>query len=194
MNSRSVNMQKKTLKLIYETRGLLMVPPMVFMALCTWNETEHEALVFGLGGIVFGAGVCLRIWSQMHIHHRLRVHKILTTSGPYAYIRNPLYVANMLMLTGAVFMSELFWFVPFMLFYSAIVYSFVVRYEEAKLIKQYGALYADYFNRVPRWFPRPIHLQKASFINMRKFIGPSILAEIHNFLLVIPFLIKESLY
>jgi protein-S-isoprenylcysteine O-methyltransferase Ste14 len=186
-------MRKKILRFIYKTRGLLMVPPMVFMALCTWNEIEYDALVFGLGGIVFGAGVCLRVWSQMHIHHRLGVHKILTTTGPYAYIRNPLYVANTLMLTGAVFLSELFWFVPFMLVYSAIVYSFVVRYEEAKLTKKYRALYTDYFNRVPRWFPRPNRLQKVSFINMRRFLGPSILAEMHNFLLVIPFLIKESL-
>jgi len=82
-------MQKKIVRLIYKNRGLLMVPPVVFMVLCTWKEIENDALVFGLGGIVFGMGLCLRIWSQMHLHHRLKVHKILTTTGPYVYIRNP---------------------------------------------------------------------------------------------------------
>ena len=163
------------------------------MVLCTWKEVENDVLIFGLGGAVFGAGLYLRIWSQLHIHHRLRIHKILTTTGPYVYIRNPLYVANTLLLTGAAFLSELFWFAPLMLVYCAIVYSFVVRYEEAKLSKKYGAPYMDYFNQVPRWFPRLRALQKTSSSEMCKLFGASILAEMHNLLLVIPFLIKEAL-
>jgi protein-S-isoprenylcysteine O-methyltransferase Ste14 len=185
-------MQKKIGRLIYKKRGLLMVPLVVFMVLCTWKEIENDALVFGLGGIVFGMGVCLRIWSQMHLQHRLKVHKILTTTGPYVYIRNPCYLANILILTGAAFLSELFWFAPLMLVYCAIVYSFVVRYEEAKLTKQYGTLYTEYFNRVPRWFPRSWPLQKTFSTKRREFLGPSISVEMHNLLLVIPFLIKEA--
>jgi protein-S-isoprenylcysteine O-methyltransferase Ste14 len=185
-------MQKKILRSIYKKRGLFMVPPVVFIAMCTWKEVENDVLVFGLAGIVFGAGLCLRVWSQMHLHHRLKIHKILTTTGPYAYIRNPCYVANTLLLTGAVFLSELFWFAPLMLVYCAIIYSFVVRYEEAKLIKQYGTLYADYFNRVPRWFPRLRCLQKKSFTETRQFFVSSLFVEMHSLLLVIPFLIKEA--
>jgi len=169
-----------------------MVPPVVFMSLCTWKEIENETLTFGIGGIVFGMGLCLRVWSQMHLHYRLRVPKILTTTGAHAYIRNPCYVANTLMLTGAAILSELFWFAPLMLVYCAIVYSFVVRYEEAKLTKKYGTLYTDYFNRVPRWFPRLRHLQKISSTKMRQFLIPSIFAEMPSLLLVVPFLIKEG--
>jgi len=187
-------MQQKIGRFIYKKRGLLVVPPVVFMALCTWKEVENHVLILGLGGAVFGAGLYLRIWSQLHIHHRLRIHKILTTTGPYVYIRNPLYVGNTLLLTGAAFLSELFWFAPLMFVYSAIVYSFVVRYEEAKLSKKYGALYMDYFNRVPRWFPRLRGLQKASSAEMRRLLGVSILAEMHNLLLVTPFLLKEALW
>lgn len=194
LNSESVNIQKKSRKLISKTRGLLMVPPVVFMTLCTWKEIENHVLIFSLGGIFFGMGVYLRIYSQMHLHHRLKVPKILTTTGPYAYIRNPLYVANTLMLTGAAFMSEIFWFAPIMLAYCAIVYSFVVRHEEAKLTRKYGLLYTDYYNRVPRWFPRLRCLKKTSATNMREFLGQSIFAEAHNFLLVIPFLFKEVLF
>lgn len=186
-------MQKNIAKLIYRTRGLLMVPPVVFMMLCTWKEVEKDVVVWSLGGAVFGAGLYLRICSQMHLHHRLRIRKILTTTGPYAYIRNPLYVGNTLLLTGAAFLSELFWFAPLMLIYCAIVYSFVVRHEEAKLTRKYGALYTDYFNRVPRWFPRLRGLQKTSFPKMREFLRPGIFAEMHNLLLVILFLIKEAL-
>jgi protein-S-isoprenylcysteine O-methyltransferase Ste14 len=185
-------MQKRTARLIYKIRGLLIAPMVVFMALCTWKEFGNHALAFGVGGIVFSMGLCLRVWSQMHIHHRLKVNKVFTITGPYAYIRNPLYVANMLMLAGVAFMSKLFWFVPLMLVYSAIIYSFVVRYEEAKLAKQYGTLYADYFTRVPRWFPRLRQSQRESFDNkMREFFISSIVAEVHNLFLIVPFLIKE---
>lgn len=192
LNSEVISVKKKILRFIYKTRGLLMVPPVVFMALSTWKEVEKNVVVWSLGGAVFGAGLCLRIYSQMHLHHRLRIRKILTTTGPYAYIRNSLYVANTLLLTGAAFMSELLWFVPLMLVYCAIVYSFVVRYEEARLTEKYGAAYTEYFNRVPRWFPKLRRLQKKSFIKTRQFFVRSLFAEMHNLLLVIPFLIKEA--
>jgi len=186
-------MQQKIGRLIYKKRGLLMVPPVVFMVLCTWKEVENHVLGFGLGGAVFGTGLYLRIYSQLHLHYRLRVGKILTITGPYAYVRNPCYIANTLLLTGCAFLSELFWFAPIILVYCAIIYSFVVRYEEGELTRQYGALYTDYFNRVPRWFPRLRGLQKTSFPKMQEFIVPSIFAEMHNLLLVILFLIKEAL-
>jgi protein-S-isoprenylcysteine O-methyltransferase Ste14 len=188
------SMWEKIPRLIYKVRGLLMAPMIVFMALCTWREIENNALVFSSGGIVFGLGWCLRVWSQMHLHYRLKIHKILTTTGPYVYIRNPCYVANMLMLMGVTFLSELLWFAPLMLVYCAIVYNFVVRYEEAKLIKKYGTLYVDYFTRVPRWFPRLRGFPRESPHKMREFMGTSILSEIHNLLLIVPFLIKEMLH
>jgi len=184
-------MQGKITTLIYKMRGLLILPVVVFMALCTWKEIEYDVIVFSSGGIVFGAGFCLRVWSQMHLHHRLKIRKILTTTGPYAYIRNPCYVANTLMLTGVTFMSELLWFVPLMLVYCVIIYSFVVRYEEAKLAEQYRTLYADYFAWVPRWFPKLRRLPKESLAKTREFLVPSIVAEMHNLLLIVPFLIKE---
>jgi len=186
-------MKKKIVRLIYKKRGLLIVPAVVFMALSTWKEVEKDMVVWSLGGVVFGAGLYLRIYSQMHIHHRLRIRKILTTTGPYEYIRNPLYVANLLLLTGAAFLSELFWFAPLILVYCAVIYSFVVRYEESKLARKYGAAYTEYFNRVPRWFPRLRGLPKTSCPKMHEFLCPSIFAEMHNLLLVIPFLIKEAL-
>jgi len=162
------------------------------MALSTWKEVEKDVVVWSLGGVVFGAGLCLRIYSQMHLHHRLKIPKILTTTGPYAYIRNPLYVANTLLLTGVAFMSELLWFVPLMLVHCAIIYSFVARYEEARLTVKYGATYTEYFNQVPRWFPKLRHLQEKSSTKTLQFLVPSLFAEMHNLLLVIPFLIKEA--
>ena len=167
-----------------------MVPPMVFVTLCTWGEVEEEWLVFGVGGVVFAAGLALRIWAQMHLHYRLSVRKILTTTGPYRYVRNPIYIANTTMLTAAVMLAELFWFMPIMVLYCAVVYTLVVRHEESHLLVKYGAPYQAYLDRVSRWFPGRSK-DAAPAANSVRFFYPSLWAECHNLALLLPFIIKE---
>lgn len=180
------------LRWIFKNRGLVMAPPLIFAALCTWAETENALVVFGLGGSVFFAGLLLRIWSQMHLHYRLKVHKVLTTTGPYAFVRNPIYIGNTIMLVGAMIMSELLWLAPVMLVYCAAGYSMVVRFEESHLLEKYGAPYAEYLAKVPRWFPDFAGAAR-TIIDARRFLGPSLLAEAPSLLLLLPFIIKELL-
>jgi protein-S-isoprenylcysteine O-methyltransferase Ste14 len=180
------------LRRIFKRRGFIMAPPLIFAALCTWNETENDFIIFGLGGSVFFAGLLLRIWSQMHLHYRLKVRKILTTTGPYAYVRNPIYIGNTIMLIGAVIMSELLWLAPFMLIYCVAGYNVVVQFEESHLLDKYGASYGEYLSKVPRWFP-DFSGAARTIINTRRFLGPSLLAEAPSLLLLLPFIIKELL-
>jgi hypothetical protein len=130
----------------------------------------------------------------MHLHYRLKIHKVLTATGPYVYVRNPAYIGNTIMLTGAATMSELLWFVPVMLVYCAVVYSVVVRYEESHLLAKYGNAYADYAARVPRWIPRRISADASEIVDARRFLLPSIRAETPSLLLLLPFIIKEFLF
>ncbi len=183
------------LKIIFKLRGYLMIPPVIFVILCTWGEIEKDWLVFGLGGAIFALGFALRVWAQMHIHYRLKTKKMLTTTGPYAYTRNPLYIANTVMLAAVCMLSELFWFAPIQILYCAAVYSFVVRFEEEHLTQKYGTAYLNYVNEVPRWFPRlrQLNINKTN-INTNKYFTPSIAAEIYNLLLLLPFVIKEILF
>ena len=133
----------------YALRGLLIVPPVLFILLCKWNEIEDEYIVWLIGGITFGIGLIIRIWSQMHLHYRLKIKKTLTTSRPYAYVRNPIYIGNILLFVGTACMSELLWFAPIVLVYSVIVYTFVIRYEESFLAEKYGAPYTEYLAHTP---------------------------------------------
>lgn len=178
-------------KWAFKLRGLLMLPPMVFLTLCTRWEVENETLVFGVGGGVFIVGLVIRIWSQMHLHYRLRVSKVLTITGPYQIVRNPIYLGNALMLVGSCFLAELFWFAPVMLAYVALVYSLVVRHEEAHLCAKYGQPYQQYLNEVPRWLPRARGEGSGIQDGVSSFLWPSVLAEAHNLLLLVPFVIKE---
>ena len=142
-------------RLAYELRSWMLVPPVLFAFLCTWWEVENHWSTFLPGGVLFAIGCVLLVWSQRHLHYGLRTHKTLTTTGPYAHVRNPIYLANGAMLLGAVCLSELLWFLPVMGAWWALVYGPVVRYEEAHLLEKYGAPYREYLERVPRFLPRP---------------------------------------
>ena len=179
--------------MFFKLRGLLMVPPMVLLTLCVWHETENELLVFGLGGLLFLAGLTLRVWSQMHLHYRLQTKTLLTTTGPYRFVRNPIYIANVVMLTASCFLAELFWFAPIMMVYAAGVYFMVVRHEEAHLLAKYGAPYKEYTSAVPRWLPLRRPAGENNHSSVMQFMRPSMWAECHNLLLLLPFLIKEFL-
>ncbi len=77
----------------------------------------------------------------------------IVVRGLYRYIRNPMYVAVLLMLSG-----EAVWFESVLiLIYAAIVFSvfhvWVIFYEEPTLKRRFGESYEKYCRRVSRWIP-----------------------------------------
>jgi len=176
-------------QITYRFRGLLITPPLILAVFSSANEVEIDWLIWPLGVFVFFLGLLLRIWAQQHLHYRLKVRKCLTATGPYAFIRNPVYVGNMLMYLGAVVTSELLWLLPIGLLYWFGVYSLVVRYEERHLLEKYGEPYRRYLAEVPRWLPRAIRFRNLELIN--KYFLTSVVAEIHCPLLLLPYALKE---
>jgi protein-S-isoprenylcysteine O-methyltransferase Ste14 len=75
--------------------------------------------------------------------------------GPYRLVRNPMYLAVFLVVTGE---ALLFVSVPLLVYLgvvAVIVQLFVVGYEEPTLTERFGDEYIAYLRRVPRWIPRP---------------------------------------
>jgi hypothetical protein len=116
----------------------------------------------------------------------------LTTTGPYSFIRNPIYVGNTLMCLGATITSELLWLAPITLFYCFSIYSLVVQYEEKHLLEKYGEPYQRYLSEIPRWLPRAIRFRNLELIN--RYFLTSVFAEIHCPLLLLPFAFKEFIW
>lgn len=176
----------------YRMRGPLMVPPYLFLLGATFWEYEHPIVSIPLGGLLFGVGLIIRIWAQIHLHYRLKIHKELTTTGPYAYVRNPIYIANILFLCGLTVLSKLMWFLPIMFVWCVIVYNLVIRYEESHLTAKYGESYREYLRKSSRWIPscpqsRSIPLNRH---NTSVYLLQSIMAESYCFLYLLPVLIK----
>src|ERR671922_888825 len=131
------------LKAMYTWRGLLAALPAIFSFFCFVGEYEDDVVIWPLGLLLFGAGWVLRMWAQKHLGYRLKIKRRLTTSGPYALVRNPIYIANTLVILGVVVMSEVIWMIPVTLIWCAVTYSFVVRYEEARLAVKHGGEFLD---------------------------------------------------
>jgi protein-S-isoprenylcysteine O-methyltransferase Ste14 len=142
------------LKAIYTWRGLLAALPVMFSIVCFVGECEDDLVVWPLGLLLFGLGWTLRMWAQKYLGYRLRIKRSITTSGPYALVRNPIYIGNTLVILGAVIMAEVLWMIPVALLWCGIVYSLVVCYEEQQLAVQYGGEYLDYLAVARHWLPR----------------------------------------
>lgn len=182
-------MRKSITRFFYRFRGILISPLMIFALLSFKNEIEADWLIWPVAISIFLSGLGLRIWAQEHIQRRTRVPRHLVTTGPYSFIRNPLYIGNMLMCLGVTVASELLWLAPVALLWCAGVYSIVVRYEERHLLERYGELYRRYMLKVPRWLPQMLHCRNVGIIN--KHLGASIAVEIRCLLMLFPYILKE---
>jgi len=176
---------------IYRLRGWLMVPLFVFIYLCRWCEIESDYLIFPLGVFIFLSGLSLRIWAQMHLHYCLRNRMILTITGPYNFVRNPVYIGNILVFLGVTVLCEILYFVPVVLVYCAVVYAFVVQYEEVHMLNKYKIDYERYFKTVPRWLPRFLGFINTQKFEVKHFLFPSIMVELRCLLLLFIPILKE---
>ncbi len=135
---------------LFERRGWLPVP---LVGLLLVLPPRH----WGAGLAVAAVGEGIRLAAVGHIGTPSRTRGAdvgpLVDSGPYAWVRNPLYVGNLLLWAG---LGVVAWpaavvIVPLL----AVYYEAIVRWEEANLARQLGEPYRAYRARVPRWVPRP---------------------------------------
>ena len=78
----------------------------------------------------------------------------LNTRGPYAYMRNPLYVGNLGIVLGLLLIAHDVWVYAIGLGFFFGEYFFIIRAEENFLRGLYGAQYDEFCQKVRRWVPR----------------------------------------
>lgn len=105
-----------------------------------------------LAGIpVLLAGEAVRLWASGHIE---RKGSKLATGGPFAYVRNPLYVGNFLMGLGIVIISNNPALLIFFLAGFSFIYWGTVKKEQKDLEALFGEPYRDYLKQVHPFIPR----------------------------------------
>lgn len=75
----------------------------------------------------------------------------LVTSGPFAVSRNPIYLANTLLLIGIGLIGGMGWFILLAFVASFATSKLAIRPEEKVLAAKFGKRYRDYAKKVRRW-------------------------------------------
>lgn len=104
---------------------------------------------FLIGLIIISAGLLLRLWACGHLNKE----KELTTSGPYRYTRNPLYLGNVIIGIGVVAASYSWWSIIFFALYFLLFYPIIILVEKGRMQKLFPAQYGQYNQSVPLFFP-----------------------------------------
>ena len=142
---------------LFRHRGWVPVPFYAVLVGCPYWGAETIDVVWPSGAALIVLGHLLRIWATRHIGRSARTRRAnsakLVTGGPYAHVRNPLYVANISMGIGFALFARLVWFAPVMFLFSVAHYSLIVRWEEHLLGETWGESYREYMKMAPRWLP-----------------------------------------
>ena len=75
-------------------------------------------------------------------------------TGPYAYVRNPMYVGGFILLTGFGLYHTSISIVILSVILIGLFHLFVVFVEEPSLEKLFGKSYLEYKKQVNRWIPK----------------------------------------
>ncbi|HWF85430.1 MAG TPA: isoprenylcysteine carboxylmethyltransferase family protein [Vicinamibacterales bacterium] len=137
-----------------------MTPVPFFVALLFVRAGEAPASVQLLtsGVAVVAVGEAIRLWGVHHIGaiSRTRADRLgpLIDDGPFAIVRNPLYLGNIAVWVGFALIARLVWMAPLLAIILGLEYHAIVKWEEDLLASRLGDAYRDYMTRVPRWIPR----------------------------------------
>jgi len=141
--------------LLFRYRGFLPVPFLLIPLLVPGPQTRRG---WEIGALLVIAGEAFRLAGVSAAgtvtRRRSRDVQRLITYGIFAWMRNTLYVGNLLIWLGFVAGSGLLWFVPIAMALFAAEYALIVRYEEGVLESIFGGEYVEYKRRTPRWLPR----------------------------------------
>ncbi len=128
----------------------MILPPLVLPFTGGPGIGMPWTLSVGLGGVIFGANIIIKVMSQKRIGvvPAIKATGGLVTQGIYSVVRHPLYMSNGLMALGLALIMDsltaLVFSVPYFLAFLIIIY-----FEETVLMDQYGQEYLAYKQKVP---------------------------------------------
>ena len=119
----------------------------VLVAAFAWfSQPDFRSLAWGLP--LSSLGLLLRGWAAGHLEKNLR----LAVSGPYAYVRNPLYLGPLLVAAGLVVASRRWLLAALFAAVFALIYLPAIELEEQHLANLFPE-FAGYARRVPALLP-----------------------------------------
>jgi len=144
-------------RLIFTYRSYTPIP---FLLVMIWFA-HPTALSLIVGFAVVFVGEMIRFWGVSIVGAETRTTgdvggTYLITNGPFGYVRNPLYLGNMLLYAGVGVMSMALypWLLTVAIVWFYAQYYLIVTKEEEYLAERFGEEYEAYSKAVRRFLPR----------------------------------------
>jgi protein-S-isoprenylcysteine O-methyltransferase Ste14 len=109
-------------------------------------------IIIGILFILFGIYLWVNAVIVCKLDDNIRSNKLVTT-GVYAYVRNPIYSAVLLVCTGAIIIANNLYLLVLPVIYWAFLTILMKNTEEKWLLNVYGDEYINYCKKVNRCIP-----------------------------------------
>jgi len=153
---------------LFRFRSFTPVPIIAAVAWLLWRSRGApgpggpavDAWLNAVGLAVAAAGQALRFYTLSLVREgssgqgAVLESTHLNTQGPYARVRNPLYLGNLGIVLGLLLVAHDPWAYAVTLGFFFGEYHFIIRAEERFLLDRHGDAYRDFLAKVPRWVPR----------------------------------------
>ena len=133
--------------------------PMIILSATNYNRLFDIGVYRYAGLAPVALGILIYLWCSLSFVLAGRGTPIPTTStqrlvvtGLYKYVRNPIYIAGVLVLAGeGLLFQSLGLFIYCLIMFGMLHIQILI--EERSLIEDFGEAYALYQSKVPRWVP-----------------------------------------
>ncbi len=126
--------------------------------LFTWSLLPFPIWMRWIGVIFTVLGICFELSTQFYLGRNystflhISEEQSLITTGPYSYVRHPMYTALITVGIGMTILSANWYFgIPFIAL--IVVILFRIKKEEQVLIEKFGEEYIQYEKRTKRFIP-----------------------------------------
>jgi len=127
---------------LFRHRTIIPLPLAIAVLLLRIGEAPPSKWLIASGIGLTLTGEAIRLWAVHHIGaiSRTRSDRLgpLIAAGPFAVVRNPLYLGNIALWAGFAMAARLLWLVPVIVVLLAVEYHAIVRWEEQVLEARYG--------------------------------------------------------
>jgi protein-S-isoprenylcysteine O-methyltransferase Ste14 len=117
----------------------------------------HSVVLETMGMLVFACGIALAVWARLHLGHNWgmpmtqRAEPELVTSGPYSFVRHPIYTGLLTAMLGTALVDNLLGLIVVAVLVAYFYYCGTV--EERNLTATFPTAYPEYRSRTKMLIP-----------------------------------------
>jgi protein-S-isoprenylcysteine O-methyltransferase Ste14 len=123
----------------------------------TGSLAVHSVVLGAIGAVLFGCGIALAVWARLHLGRNWgmpmsqRAEPELVTSGPYRFVRHPIYSGLLTAMLGTALVNNLLGLIVVAVLVAYFYYCGTV--EERNLAATFPKAYPEYASRTKMLIP-----------------------------------------